>query len=123
MVLPSGVDREKSGALVPRSRIVEGVSAMGSLLIESLVPGEFYKRNVAHYRPAHTLGVLITVICDLCSIEEHSMLSAFFASAARSTSRQSAFRRIVVVHILVLASTWMVIRLLGDGGSAEMLDR
>jgi hypothetical protein len=38
------------------------------------------------------------------------MPSAFFALAARSPSRQIAFRRVVVAHLLLLAAAWLALR-------------
>ena len=46
---------------------------------------------------------------------------AFFALAARSRSRQSVFRRVVVAHLLVLAAGWVALAVRGPGKSAELL--
>jgi hypothetical protein len=49
------------------------------------------------------------------------MLSAFFALAARSPSRQIAFRRVVATHLVLLASVFGIMGVLGRGGPAEVL--
>jgi hypothetical protein len=49
------------------------------------------------------------------------MLSAFFALAARSPGRQAVFRRVVVIHLLVLAAAFGVLRHQGPGQPAELL--
>jgi hypothetical protein len=48
------------------------------------------------------------------------MLSAFFALAARSPSRQIAFRKVVAVHLVLLAGVFGIVGVLGRGGSAEV---
>ena len=47
------------------------------------------------------------------------MLSAFFALAARSPSRQLAFRRVVTVHVVLLTAAFGATRWVAGG--AEIL--
>lgn len=49
------------------------------------------------------------------------MSLAFIALAARSRSRQSVFRRVVIAHLLVVGAGWIALAARGPGRSAELL--
>src|SRR5579884_1286694 len=49
------------------------------------------------------------------------MLSAFFALAARSTTRQTAFRRVVAAHLLLLGAVAWAVHAQGPGGPTVLL--